>query len=229
MPRVELPARRILYEEADLLVVDKPAGLVAHATVDPARDHLVAALSRMLVARHGGVGHLAQHNRLDRDTSGAVLFSRSPALDDACGRMFAQRRVEKTYLAIVRESAEHRFPAGDTTLRGYLRVEGGRTRIVRSGGRPALTHVRPLERANDLLLVQARPATGRTHQIRVQLAELGFPILGDALYGGGDPDVKRLLLHALALAFDHPRTRERVHVVAPPPRAFTRRFPGLRA
>jgi len=228
MERVEIPARRILYEDADLLAIDKPAGLVSHATVDPARDHLVAAVSRMLLERDGSVGHLAQHNRLDRDTSGVVLFSRDPELDEACGRMFAERRVEKTYLAIVREGAG-RFPDGETKLEAYLRVEGGRTRVVKSGGKPSLTHVRALERADGLVLVQARPASGRTHQIRVHLAEQGFPILGDDLYGGEDPDVKRLLLHALSLAFEHPRTGERVHVVAPPPCAFTRRFVSLRA
>lgn len=224
---VELSPRRILYEDPDLLVVDKPPGLVSHATVDPARDHLVAAVSRLLQARDGEVGHLALHHRLDRDTSGAVLFSRRAALDAALGAAFAERRVDKVYLAIVARQPSRAFPAGVTELDAYLapgKGPGGRTLVVRSGGKPARTRVRVRQQAAGWLLVEARPLTGRTHQIRVHLAHLGFPILGDPLYGGAAPDTKRLLLHALRLQLDHPRTGERLRVVAPPPRAFRSRF-----
>jgi len=229
---VELTARRILYEDPDLLIVDKPPGLVAHATVDPKRDHLVAALRRFLSARDGEVGHLAQHHRLDKETSGAVLFCRNPEHDAALGAAFAERRVEKVYWAVVPRREDEPFPPGITELDGYLaphKGPGGRTLVVRSGGKPARTRVRMLRASDDRLLVEARPLTGRTHQIRVHLADLGFPILGDDLYGGVTPDTKRLLLHALRLEFDHPARDERVRVMAPPPRAFRSRFEGLMA
>jgi RluA family pseudouridine synthase len=227
----EITQRRILVEDTDLLAVDKPAGLVSHATVDPRRDHLVAALSRLLHARDGAVGHLRQHNRLDRDTSGIVLFSRTPALDPALGSMFAQRKVDKTYLAIVRRASSVTFPREATPLRAYLatdRDRQGRTHVVHSGGRAALTEVQALLETEELVLVQARPHSGRTHQIRVQLAHLGFPIVGDTLYGAPASDVKRMLLHAHRLELEHPRSGARLCIVAPPPRAFTSRLPQLR-
>lgn len=227
MSRIDLTPRRILYEDADLLVVDKPPGLVSHATVDPARDHLVAAVARLLRARDGEVGHLALHHRLDRDTSGAVLLSRQPSLDAALGAAFAERRVDKVYLAVVARNPARAFPAGELELDAHLapgKGPGGRTLVVRSGGKPARTRVRLRQASGERLLVEARPLTGRTHQIRVHLAHLGFPILGDELYGGAEPNTKRLLLHALRLGLDHPRTGERLRVVAPPPRAFRARF-----
>lgn len=223
--------RRILYEDADLLVVDKPPGLVSHATVDPARDHLVAAVSRWLRERDGQVGHLTLLHRLDRDTSGCVLLSRRAEHDAALAAAFAERRVDKTYLAIVEEQAGAPFPAGTTELRAPLapgKGPGGRTLAVRAGGKPSRTLVRARLRREGRLLVEARPQTGRTHQIRVHLAELGFPILGDVLYGRVEADVKRLMLHARQLELEHPRTGQRLRVVAPHPRAFVSRFPELR-
>jgi RluA family pseudouridine synthase len=225
-----LAARHILFEDDDLLAVDKPAGLVSHGTVDPARDHLVAALTRLLVERDGEAGHLTLLHRLDRDTSGVVLLSRRPEHDGPLGEAFAQRRVAKTYLAIVEVSPGLEFPT--CVLDAYLapgKGPGGRTAVVRAGGRPAVTHVRPLQRHGDLCLVEARPLTGRAHQIRVHLAHAGFPIVGDALYGGRTADVRRLLLHARQVELAHPRTAQRLTIAAPPPRAFSSRFPSLRA
>jgi RluA family pseudouridine synthase len=216
----DITPQRILYEDSELLAVDKPSGLVAHATVDRQRDHLVASLSRFLERRDGEVGHLAQHHRLDRDTSGVVLFGRNPKLDDALGRAFAERRVSKTYLAVVRADAARPFPEAETELRAYLATDrrSGNTRAVRSGGRVAITIVRALAHSGALTLVEARPITGRTHQIRVQLADFGYPIVGDERYGKRD-DV-RLLLHAASIELDHPRTGERLRIVAPTPREF---------
>lgn len=228
---VEITPRRVLHEAGGLLAVDKPSGLISHASVDPDRDDLVAAVRRYLEARDGTCAHLAQHNRLDRDTSGVVLFSTRPDLDRALGDAFAERRVHKTYYAIVKVESQP-FPSGTTELDGYLapgKGRGGRTEVVRSGGKPSRTLVRSLVRADGMELVEARPLTGRTHQIRVHLAHLGFPILGDDLYGGDHPDVKRLLLHAARLELDHPQSAEHLTFLAPLPRAFRSRFPGVEA
>ena len=233
---MSLTSRRILYEDADVLAVDKPPGLVCHATVDRSRDHLLAALERLLTERDGEPGHLGLVHRLDRDTSGIVVLARHPDADRALGEAFASRRVDKTYLAGVVLPATHPFSDPERPsieVRRYLapgKGPGGRTAVVRAGGQPSTTFVRLLERVGDLGLVQARPVTGRTHQIRVHLAEVGCPILGDDLYlGGDDPDVKRLLLHASRLVVPHPRTSEPLELLAPPPRAFRNRFPSLRA
>ena len=223
--RVELTARRILFEDDALLAIDKPSGLVAHATVDRDRDHLVAALQRWLTARDGEAGHLSLVHRLDRGTSGVVVFSRDPAGDAALGEAFAAKTARKTYLAIVRPRDAAAVVA--QTIDAYLapgKGPGGRTAIVRSGGQPARTDVRPLAERDGLVLVQAQPGTGRTHQIRVHLAHVGLPLLGDALYGVVDPDAKRLMLHAWRLELPHPRTSEMLSIEAPWPRAFRRRF-----
>lgn len=225
--------RRILHEDPDVLAVDKPPGLVCHATLDPTRDHLVAALTRLLTERDGEPGHLTLTHRLDRDTSGVIVLSRRADADAPLAEAFAQRQVVKTYLAGVRLSAATVLPGPDDDpleVRRYLapgKGPGGRTLVVHAGGQPSATFVRLLERAGDIGLVEARPVTGRTHQIRVHLAELGCPILGDDLYGGDEPDVKRLLLHASRLVIPHPRTGDVLRLHAPAPRALRSRFASL--
>jgi 23S rRNA-/tRNA-specific pseudouridylate synthase len=157
------------------------------------------------------------------------LFSRHPDVDAVLSEAFAERRVRKTYWAIVARPARE-IPRDWTPLRSFLapgRGAGGRTIAVRSGGQPAHTDVRALEVVGDLVLVEARPLTGRTHQIRVHLADYGAPILGDALYGGETEGVKRLMLHARRLELQHPTTAQPVSIEAPAPRAFTHRFVGL--
>ncbi len=222
---VALTPRRILFEDDALLAVDKPSGLVSHATVDPARDHLVAALRRLLVARDGDAGHLSLIHRLDRGTSGVVVLSRDPAADGELGEAFRAKTATKTYLAIVRPRDDAAVVA--QTIDAYLapaKGPGGRTAIVRAGGQPARTEVVPLARRDGLVLVQARPTTGRTHQIRAHLSHVGLPLLGDALYGVEEPDAKRLMLHAWRLELPHPRTGAPLAIEAPWPRAFRRRF-----
>ena len=118
--RIELGPRRILFEDADLLAVDKPPGLPSHATVDRERDHLVAAVRRYLVERDRIEPYLAQHHRLDRDTSGVVLFARDASVNAPLGRAFREGRVEKTYLAIVCERPSHRFPRGTVEMASHL-------------------------------------------------------------------------------------------------------------
>lgn len=215
-------------DEAGLLGIDKPAGLVVHQTLDPGRDHLVAAAARFLRARDGQEGHLALLHRLDAPTSGVVIFSRQPALDAPLSAAFASREVDKAYLAIVRERPGARFPDGAVLRRDYLapgKGPGGRTLVVNSGGQPAETTLSALHRSGEFVLVRAQPRTGRTHQIRVHLAALGFPIVGDALYGGTELNAKRLMLHAFRLGLRHPLDGKPVSICAPLPRAFTTRFP----
>jgi 23S rRNA pseudouridine1911/1915/1917 synthase len=229
---IEITQQRIVYEDGHLLAVDKPSGLVCHPTVDPARDHLIGAVSRWLQHRDGEPGYLRLIHRLDVGTSGVTIFSRRPESDSVLGDAFATRSVSKVYWAIVVRATTESPPSEPLHIRSYLAPGAGpkgRTSTVRSGGRPAHTVVRALELADDIALVEARPHTGRTHQIRVHLAELGFPILGDTLYGGEAPDAKRLMLHARSLELAHPSTAEDLHIEAPAPRAFVRRFASLRS
>jgi 23S rRNA pseudouridine1911/1915/1917 synthase len=235
-PLAELDPRRLLHLDDAVVVVDKPAGLVVHATVDRQRDHLVAAVRRLLGRLGHGTAHLGLVHRLDRDTSGVVVLARTPASEAALGAAFARREVDKRYLAIVHDPNGVAAGADPRVIATFLapgRGSGGRTVVVHAGGKPAQTELRWLASAGPWALMEARPRTGRTHQIRVHLAHVGLPIAGDPLYGEGPTsdrgEVKRLMLHAAALTLVHPSGQGEVTWTAPSPRGFVRRFPQLRA
>ncbi len=202
-PAFELTSAHVRYDAGGLLVVSKPAGLAVHATVDPARPHLSGAVLAWVRAR-GGVD-AALHHRLDVDTSGLVLFTTDPTLNPAVSRMFADHTIDKRYRAVVRPNAQ---PPPDTwTVENFLGRDKGtkatRYTSVRSGGKKAITSFEVLERrADGTVLVEARPVTGRAHQIRVHCAQGGWPIVGDPFYGDGVG--VRLMLHAQRLRFEHP-------------------------
>ncbi len=180
----------ILFHDDDLLVVNKPAGLPFHSTDDS------------LVGRLREWGYLGTHQRLDQGTSGVVLFSRSREANPALARQFEGREVVKVYHALtVRKRLEHTT----FSVSNELERAGART-VARRGGQAAHTDFRLLRRLSQALLVEARPRTGRRHQIRVHLAGVGLPLLGDPLYGG--PAGPRAMLHAVRLELVHPRTGE---------------------
>ena len=162
-------------------------------------------------------------HRLDRDTSGLVVFARTPDAEGQLGRQFRARQTGRRYLAIVRGRAE----AGSVESCFVPdRGDGRRGSSVTPGeGKHAVTHIAVLETLGDFTLVECRLETGRTHQVRIHLGERGTPICGERVYdrplhGAPPPDTsgaKRLALHAADLAFDHPRTRERLTFHAPLP------------
>lgn len=231
-------ADRILFEDDWLLVVDKPAGLPTDPTVDKTRPSVSAGVREFLKQRDGTESYLGTQHRLDRDTSGVLLFSRDPKANRSLSSLFATRAVRKTYLALTTAGT----PCPDAwDVENYLGVVGqvgrcARQGAVRSGGDPAHTSFRVLERLRNALLVEARPHTGRTHQIRAHLAECGHPIYGDTLYGGptrwgpapDGQDVTRVLLHAASLEFTHPATGAELNIRSPLPPDFTARLATLR-
>lgn len=194
----------VLYEDEHLIVVEKPAGLPTVPTADPARPSLV----RELEAERAGRGHpgaLGVHQRLDRDTSGIVLFATSAEANPGLARQFEAGEVRKTYLALV--ARPRRKPPATWTVESRLERAGkGRMASVAEGGAAARTEFRIAGEWPLALLVEARPRTGRKHQIRVHLADSGLPILGDATYGGASPAASRSLLHAARLELRHPVT-----------------------
>lgn len=193
---------RILFEDKDLIVCDKPAGLPAQSTRDPNRANFHTAVRDFLAKRAGippAEQYLALHHRLDRDTTGVMLFTKTKRRNKEVTDAFRDRTAEKEYLAIVEGSP----PGGRFENRRRISVkpvQRGVYACVDKGGNSALTEFEVKARGElggqAIALVRAFPKTGRTHQIRVHLADLGFPVLGDRDYGAKISGAARTLLHA---------------------------------
>lgn len=227
-----LTAARILYEDDSVIAVDKPPGLPTPPTVDPGRPSLFAAVRAWLAERAGRGAYLGLHQRLDRDTSGVVLFTRDPAANPALAEAFTRHEVAKTYHALVGRPV--RLPPRRWHVRSSLATVGkgahARVRSVEGGGSPAETTLAVRQVLERGLVVEARPHTGRKHQIRVHLAEAGLAILGDDLYGAADPagfEVPRLMLHAVRLELPHPVTGASLVIESPYPEDFRRVLAAL--
>jgi len=217
----------VVYEDADLLVVNKAAGMVVHLGAGMKSGTLVNALLNHIPALSGGADKLRPGivHRLDKMTSGLVVVAKNDAAHRRLSEQFKSREVHKTYLALVhgRLASDHgqiAKPVGRDPRR--------RTRMKAGGVAPreALTEYRALRRSGPFTLLEAKPRTGRTHQIRVHLASLGHPVVGDTTYGaparlqwGGSegPTLARTFLHAAKLAFAHPRTGAPLSFDAPLP------------
>jgi 23S rRNA pseudouridine1911/1915/1917 synthase len=227
--RLSLP---ILYQDAALLVVDKPAGLLSVPT--PAGDEADTALGRVLeFARRlaGRRAYAGAVHRLDRDTSGALAFALDRGAHAALREAFRAHRIERRYAALVR--GEPRAGEGRIDLPIRDAYAGGRRGVAREGepGRPAVTRFTVVERLGVASLLELELETGRQHQIRLHLASIGHGVLGDRVYGG-EPDpvpVPRQMLHARLLAVPHPESGRIVRVESPLPRDFTRALARLRA
>jgi 23S rRNA pseudouridine1911/1915/1917 synthase len=172
----------VLHEDADLLVVNKPAGLVCHPTKAGACSSLIGRVRLHL----GEAAHAHLVNRLDRETSGIILVAKGDEAARALRRLWENRRVEKEYLAVVHGCVRE----GQGTIEAPLgKDEQSRVAIkdcVRPDGAPARTDYRVEQSNASFTLLRVRPLTGRKHQIRIHLAHLGHPIVGDKLYGGDE-------------------------------------------
>lgn len=222
----------ILYEDEALIAIDKPPGLPTQPTVDSRRPNLFGAVKRFLAGRRGAGGYLGLHQRLDRDTSGVVLFTKDPAANAGVAGLFSRRALVKTYHALTARPRRLPPPAWSVTsaLAPVRRGRGARIASVRAGGVSAETRFERLETFPSGLLLAARPRTGRKHQIRVHLAEAGLPILGDDVYGSRDTPhgAPRLMLHAVSLEFGHPITGADIRIESPYPEDFARTLEALR-
>lgn len=226
--RFEITPAQILYEDEDLIIVDKPPGLPTQQTVDAARDSLFAVVRRFLSKRDGiDEPYVGVHHRLDRDTSGIVLFTKSRRVNAAVAELFSKHLVVKIYQALTAPAAGKL--EREWTIRNRLGKIGSNAKRSRYGavasvGDPAETSFRVLGEYPSGLWIEATPKTGRTHQIRAHLSERGLPVLGDDLYGGAAAKdavpAPRLMLHAAELAFPHPVTRQPVRIQSPAARDF---------
>jgi 23S rRNA pseudouridine1911/1915/1917 synthase len=216
VPEAEAIPLRIVYEDEYLLVVDKPAGMPVH----PGPGHSGRTLVNALLAHCpdlpgiGGVQRPGIVHRLDKDTSGLIIVAKDDRTHIGLSRQLKDREIKKTYLALVE---------GDVTPPEALidapigRDPNNRRRMMvrTKDGREAQTRYRVRERFGAFTLVEASPITGRTHQIRVHLASIGHPVVGDAVYGKPSKLVSRQFLHAWRLEFRHPVTGAELSLEAP--------------
>lgn len=207
----------VLYEDASVVAIDKPAGMVVHAgagihrgTLANALVHRFASLSSLGGELRPGIVH-----RLDRFTSGVLLVAKTDAAHRDLGAQFASREVEKTYLALVEGSVSGR----GTIQKPITRDPGNRARMTArlEKGRSAITHWEAKEHYPGFTFLEIRIGTGRTHQIRAHMAALGHPVAGDRLYGATVSPFHRYFLHAHRIGFRSPATAERVTVESPLP------------
>lgn len=208
---------RVLFRDAQIIVLDKPAGVPVHAGPGGGLN-----LEMFFDALRFGLSHPpALAHRLDRDTSGCLVLGRNRRVLAKLGRLFAAGAVEKVYWAVVLGAPPEAEGRIDLPLAKDTRVEGWRMVPAGSGGQAASTEYRVLGRGQGLAWLELRPRTGRTHQIRVHCAALGCPVLGDGQYGGEaaarHPLGRTLHLHARAITLPLYADRPSVSVTAPPP------------
>lgn len=223
--RPEAIALAVIHEDEDVLVVDKPAGLVVH----PGSGNWEGTLLNALLHHAPGAQHLPRAgivHRLDKDTSGLLVVAKNEAAQQALVRQLQARTVKRTYLAIARG----RIAKAGTVDAPIGRHPVQRTKMaVVASGKPAVTHYRVREPLPAHTLVECDLETGRTHQIRVHLASIGHPLEGDAAYAGRGPRLLgRQALHAWKLAFEHPRTGAVARFESPVPADFTALLEALR-
>jgi len=222
-PEPDLPLT-VLYEDRDVLVVEKPAGIHTHPLVPGEKGTLAGAL----VARYPGISRVGFSmrepgvlHRLDKGTSGALLVARNAHAFEHLRRQFAEGRVEKIYLAVVhgrtpkRGSIELALVKSGPRGEKMMAVEPEQARRAKAW--PAQTRFRTLEARAGFSLCEVKIRTGARHQVRVHLAHIGHPVAGDAMYGASPAPEDRLipdrhLLHAWKISFDHPRNPGRIHV-----------------
>ena len=195
---------RIVFEDASLIVVDKPAGLLTMAT-DTERSKTVYATLRAYLNNKKPAEKIFIVHRLDREASGLLVFAKTTEAKERLQDQFKDHSAGRRYVAVV----EGQVKSDDFTIRSYL-AENSAYRVYstanRKVGKPAVTHVHVMKRRAKTTLVEVRLETGRKHQIRVHLAERGHPIAGDKNYGSRLNPIRRLALHGAHLDFKHPIT-----------------------
>ena len=216
----------VVFEDEDVIVVNKPVGLVVH----PAPGHPDGTLVNALLYHCGdslsginGVIRPGVVHRIDRDTSGLLIAAKNDAAHIALADQLRDHSLYREYEAVVVGGMKEDSGTIDLPIARH-RTDRKRMAVDWQTGRPAVTHWTVLERLNGYTRLQCRLETGRTHQIRVHLAHLGRPVLGDPVYGGvrkGFPELEGQCLHARRLSFVHPRTGERVTLECPLPDYFT--------
>ena len=211
MVPIPLPLE-ILYEDGELLAVFKPSGIPTH----PAKGTGVLTLANAVCAYLGPDCVFRAANRLDTDTAGIVLIAKTPLAASLVGEQMRRRKIEKCYLALVSGIPEPRFGTVDAPIERER--EDSQRRVVREGGQEAVTEYRVLSTCGGNAVCEICPKTGRTHQIRVHMAHIGHPLVGDFLYGTETPSGYRLVCFSLSLR--HPTSGKPLEITLPSPMRY---------
>jgi len=225
---IELKAQNIplevLYEDNDIIVVNKPKGMVVHPANGNPDGTLVNAIMAICKDSLSGIGGEIRPgivHRLDKNTSGAIIIAKNDKAHIALSNQLKNHEIKKTYFALVRGIVKE---SNATINMPIARSKNDRKKMaVDKNGKEAITHFKVLKRFDKCTLLEVNIETGRTHQIRVHLSHIGYPIIGDDVYSNGKNrwNVKGQCLHAKSLDFKHPITGKQIHIEAPLPKYFT--------
>ena len=215
----------VVYEDADVIVVNKPSGMVVHPAPGHPDGTLVNALLYHCAGTLSGIGGALRPgivHRIDRDTSGLLIVAKNDFAHQALSAQLADRSLSRVYEAVVHGG----FRADSGTVNapiGRHPVDRKRMAVTEKNSRHAVTHWEVIERYAGFTHIRCKLETGRTHQIRVHMAHIGHPLLGDMVYGAGKPEkgLEGQCLHARTLKFIHPRTGEHMELTSPLPEYFT--------
>lgn len=217
----------IVYEDDDLIIINKESGMVVH----PAPGHYSGTLVNALLFKYGklageefrpGIVH-----RLDKDTSGLMLVAKNEETLEKLSDMISKKEVERKYLAIVDGVIKHETGTVDAPIGRDLNNRQ-KMAVTDVNGRDAITHFKVLERFNNNTLIECKLETGRTHQIRVHMAYIGYPINNDPLYGKGKSNEFGQMLHSYYIKFNHPRTDKVIEYEVDAPKEFLEKIEELR-
>ena len=221
----------IIYEDNDILVVNKAKGMVVHPAAGNPEGTLVNAVMAHCKENLSGIGGELRPgivHRLDKDTSGLLIISKNDKSHIQMSKQIQNREVKKIYIALVRGV----IPENEATINMPIgrSIQDRKKMAVTKKGKEAITHFQVLERFDKYTLLKIKIDTGRTHQIRVHMAEIGYPVVGDILYSNGKNEfgIEGQMLHAISLDFKHPITQKLLHLKAPLPEYFEEVLKKLR-
>ncbi len=217
----------IVYEDDDFIILNKKSGMVVH----PAPGHYSGTLVNALLYRYGTLAGESLRpgivHRLDKDTSGLMLVAKNEEMLEKLSQMIANKDVERKYLAIVSGKILNDSGTIDAPI-GRDEKNRQKMAVTDVHGKNAITHFRVLERFLNHTYIECVLDTGRTHQIRVHMAYIGFPVLNDPLYGRGKANEFGQMLHSYSISFIHPRTGKKIHYEVDPPKEFIDQLEQLR-
>lgn len=217
----------IVYEDDDLLVINKESGMVVHPAPGHYQDTLVNALLYYFPLASGGSIRPGIVHRLDKDTSGLMLVAKNEVTHEKLSDMIGSKQVERRYLALVDGVIKHDTGTIDAPI-GRSSNNRQKMAVTDVHGKEAITHFKVLETFEKNTLVECKLETGRTHQIRVHLAYIGFPVVNDPLYGRGKADEFGQMLHSKSIKFSHPRTKKELFFEVEVPAEFQEKLEELR-